>query len=94
MVGGEWCRGVDAILPGEAWSGGDKLEQPASVAKAVNEAVHQYQVSAHPVQEVVCSVILEICLVWHGSVLRGWRRMSWLIMKRRSSELWRDWKSG
>ena len=24
-----------------AWSGGDKLEQPASVAKAVKEAVHQ-----------------------------------------------------
>ena len=57
-------------MPVKAWSGGDKLEQPASVTKAVNEAVHQYQVSAHPVahpvQEVVCSVILEICLVWHG----------------------------
>ena len=49
-----------------AWSGGDKLEQPASVAKAVNEAVHQHQVPAHPVQEVVCSVVLEIRLVWHG----------------------------
>ena len=78
--------GVDAILPWEAWSGGDKLEEPAGMVKAVNQAVHQHQVAAHPVKEVVCSGI--------GSVLSGWRRMCWLTMKRRSSELWKDWKSG
>ena len=35
--------GVDAILPWEAWSGGDKLEEPASLVEAVNQPVHQDQ---------------------------------------------------
>ena len=44
----------------------DKLEESSSVVKAVNQAVHQHQVPAQLVKEVVCSVVLEICLVWHG----------------------------
>ena len=53
-------------MPWEAWSGGDKLEEPASLGKAINQLVHQDQVSAHPVKEVVCSLVLKIRLVWHG----------------------------
>ena len=44
----------------------DKLEESSSVVKAVNQAVHQHQVPAQLVKEVVCSVVLEVCLVWHG----------------------------
>ena len=53
-------------MPWEAWSGGDKLEEPASLVKAIDQLVHQDQVSAHPVKEVVCSLVLKIRLVWHG----------------------------
>ena len=52
-------------MPREAWSSGDELEEPASEVKTVNEAVHQHQVAAHAVKEVVCSVILKVCLVGH-----------------------------
>ena len=64
--GGEACCGIDAILAWEAGSAWDKLEESPSVVKAVNQAVHQHQVPAQLVKEVVCSVVLEICLVWHG----------------------------
>ena len=53
-------------MPWEAWSGGDKLEEPASLGEAINQLVHQDQVAAHSVKEVVCSLVLKICLVWHG----------------------------
>ena len=53
-------------MPWEAWSGGDKLEEPASLVKAIDQLVHQDQVSAHSVKEVVCSLVLKIRLVWHG----------------------------
>ena len=66
VAGGELCCGVDAILAWEAWPAADKLEESSSVVKAVNQAVHQHQVPAQLVKEVVCSVVLEVCLVWHG----------------------------
>ena len=68
---GSWMRVLlwgrcGIALGGLAWSGGDKLKEPASVVKIINQAVHQNQVSAHAVKEVVCSVVLKIRLVWHG----------------------------
>ena len=53
-------------MPWEAWSGADKLEEPASLVKAIDQLVHQDQVVAHTVKEVVCSLVLEIRLVGHG----------------------------
>ena len=52
-------------MPGEAWAGGDKLEEPASLGKVINQAVQQNQVTAHSVKEVVCSLVLKIRLAWH-----------------------------
>ena len=42
------------------------MEEPASLGEAINQLVHQDQVAAHSVKEVVCSLVLKICLVWHG----------------------------
>ena len=42
------------------------MEEPASLVKAIDQLVHQDQVSAHSVKEVVCSLVLKIRLVWHG----------------------------
>ena len=53
-------------MPWEAWSGGDKLEEPTSLVEAINQPVHQDQVAAHSVKEVVCSLVLKIRLVGHG----------------------------
>ena len=53
-------------MPWEAWSGGDKLEEPTSLVEAINQPVHQDQVAAHAVKEVICSLVLKIRLVWHG----------------------------
>ena len=64
-------------MPWEAWSGGDKLEEPASLVKAIDQLVHQDQVSAHPVKEVVCSLVLKIRLVWHGV----WVCVEWAAAK-------------
>ena len=63
MVVKAWER---ARVVGRARPAGDKLEESSSVVKAVNQAVHQHQAPAQLVKEVVCSVVLEICLVWHG----------------------------
>ena len=52
-------------MPWEAWAGGDKLEEPTSLGKAINQAVQQDQVAAHSVEEVVCSLVLKIRLAWH-----------------------------
>ena len=52
-------------MPWEAWAGGDKLEEPTSLVKAINQSVHQDQVAAHSVEEVVCSLVLKIRLAWH-----------------------------
>ena len=57
---------IDTILPWEAWSGGDKLEEPASLVEAIDQPVHQDQVAVHSVEKVVCSLVLKIRLVWHG----------------------------
>ena len=69
---GELRCGVDAVLPGEAWSGGDKLEKSSSMTEVVKQAVHQLQVIAHLVKEVVCSLVLEICLG------RRWLCVEWV----------------
>ena len=52
-------------MPWEAGAGGDKLEEPTSLGKAINQAVQQDQVAAHSVEEVVCSLVLKIRLAWH-----------------------------
>ena len=41
------------------------MEEPTSLGKAINQAVHQDQVAAHSVEEVVCSLVLKIRLAWH-----------------------------
>ena len=65
VAGGELRCRVDAVLPGEAWSGGDELEKSSSMTEVVKQAVHQLQVIAHLVKEVVCALVLEICLGRH-----------------------------
>ena len=52
-------------MPGEAWAGGDKLEEPPSLGKVVDQAVQQNQVASQSVKEVVCSLVLKISLAWH-----------------------------
>ena len=41
------------------------MEEPTSLVKAINQSVHQDQVAAHSVEEVVCSLVLKIRLAWH-----------------------------
>ena len=41
------------------------MEEPTSLVKAINQPVHQDQVAAHLVEEVVCSLVLKIRLAWH-----------------------------
>ena len=53
-------------MPGEAWAGGDKLEEPASLGKVVDQAVQQNQVASQSVKEVVGSLVLKVRLAWHG----------------------------
>ena len=65
VSGGEFCCGVDAVLPWLGWSAGDKLKKSTSLAKAINESIHQQQISAHPVKEIVCSLVLKIGWVGH-----------------------------
>ena len=41
------------------------MEEPTSLVEAINQPVHQDQVAAHSVEEVVCSLVLKIRLAWH-----------------------------
>ena len=63
-VGECGCR-VDAVLSWEPWAGGNKLKEPTSLGKVIDQAVQQDQVAAQSVKEVVCSLVLKISLAWH-----------------------------
>ena len=41
------------------------MKEPTSLGEVINQAVQQDQVTAHSVKEVVCSLVLKICLAWH-----------------------------
>ena len=41
------------------------MKEPTSLGEAINQAVQQDQVTAHSVEEVVCSLVLKIRLAWH-----------------------------
>ena len=42
------------------------MKEPTSLAEVINQAVHQDQVPAHSVKEVVCSLVLKVRLAGHG----------------------------
>ena len=65
VTAGECGCGVDAVLSWEPGAGGNKLKEPTSLGKVIDQAVQQDQVTAQSVKEVVCSLVLKMSLAWH-----------------------------
>ena len=41
------------------------MKESTSLVKAINESIHELQVSAHSVEEIVCALVLKIGLAGH-----------------------------